>query len=205
MAGTFLKSATRIEDLPIGAIPQVALLGRSNVGKSSLINHIAGEHKLARTSAEPGRTRTMNVYEIDKQFRFIDLPGYGYARVSKEEREKLRAMIGSYLSEAPHLALVLLITDGRHELTELDIDTLESLQREHIPFVIVANKIDGVSRSEAGSRLATLRRTYPNVQVIGHSARAGAGRGEILEAIQGAVREAAVRHTHDKKETGSRE
>src|SRR5699024_4778810 len=134
----FLISAVRPEQYPAPIIPEIALAGRSNVGKSSFINKMINRKKLARTSAKPGKTQTLNFYKIEETFYFVDVPGYGFAKVSKKEREAWGEMIETYLLERPSLTAVIFIIDARHPPTKDDIMMYEFLKFYEIPCMIIA-------------------------------------------------------------------
>ncbi len=135
------------KNLPEYEIPEIAIAGKSNVGKSSFINYLTNINKLARTSADPGRTRLLNYFEINKgQFLFVDLPGYGYAKVSKQEKEKWGPMIESYLLSSKMLLHIFVLVDIRHEPTRDDLQLINFLFHYNIPFSIVATKADKLSK-----------------------------------------------------------
>lgn len=179
----FLKSLTRLEDMPRSEKPQIAFVGRSNVGKSSLINHLCNQKNLARVSAEPGRTRTINIFDVDNKFFLVDLPGYGYAKASKDKRQEFLGMLNDYLGSTEQLKLVFLIIDARIGPTDLDREMLNYLKSNGTPFVLILNKADKLSKSESANLVHTLEAAYPNVELILHSNISGQGRNEILEAI----------------------
>ncbi|MHB8831270.1 MAG: ribosome biogenesis GTP-binding protein YihA/YsxC [Patescibacteria group bacterium] len=179
----FLKSLTKLEDLPEGNKPQVAFVGRSNVGKSSLINHITGQKNLARVSAEPGRTQTINLFEFDGRVLLVDLPGYGYAKASMAKRQDFFDMVNDYLCLSKQLKLVFLIIDARIGPTDQDRDMLDYLNYSHTPLVMILNKVDKLSNSESADLVSTLEAAYPGIKLILHSSITGKGRGEILETI----------------------
>lgn len=181
---TFLKSYADPKQVPQDGPPQVAILGRSNVGKSSLINSLANDKKLAKTSSTPGRTQLINLFAFGKDVILVDLPGYGYAKASHGQRDTLRDLIIGYLEEAEPLAGAVVITDARLGPTDLDRDMIEALERSGIPFILVANKIDKLSRSERAERLRSSAAAYPNTVVIPHSAENKEGRGELLNEIR---------------------
>ncbi len=193
MPAIFIKSAYKIEDLPKSDKPHIALVGRSNVGKSSLLNHLTDQKGLARESSEPGRTQCMNVFEVNKRFFLIDLPGYGFAKTSKAKREGFSDMVRDYLWQVQQLKMVLLIIDARQGPTDLDRDMIEYLEAGKIPFTLVVNKIDKLSKSEATVLLQKLEATYPQTVRIPHSNVNGIGRGEIRQAIDQAVRATETR------------
>ena len=179
----FLKSYADPSALPADGLPQVAFLGRSNAGKSSLINSVTGVKDLAKVSALPGRTRLINVFDVEGRYHLVDLPGYGFASASYAEREKLAHLIHGYLSTSERLCSAVLIVDSRLGPTDADRDMIQSLFQSDIPFLLVANKSDKLSRAELHRTLASMRANYPGMLVIGHSAVTGAGRGEIARAI----------------------
>jgi len=156
-------SAVQEEQYPDSVLPEIAIAGRSNVGKSSLINKLLNRKKLARTSSKPGRTRTINFFNIEDELIFVDVPGYGYAKVSKKELEKWNHMMEEYFSTRETLAKVVLITDLRHKPTQLDVQMYEYLKYLNIPVLIVATKADKVKR---GVRTRHLNDVYTTLNVI---------------------------------------
>lgn len=151
-SAAFLRAAGRAADFPPAGPPEIAFAGRSNVGKSSAINALLGRRAVARTSKTPGRTQTINFYSLGNVARFVDLPGYGYARVPKPLREQWRELVGSYLRNRTSLVGVVLVMDARHPLTELDVQLLEWLGR--FPTLALLSKADKLSR---GEQLAALK------------------------------------------------
>ena len=185
---TFVKSLTRLEDLPRDSRPHVALVGRSNVGKSSLLNHLAGQKGLARVSAEPGRTQTINLFDVEGRAYLVDLPGYGFAKTSKAKREAFSGMVREYLWQATALRHVFLIIDARIGLTDLDHDMFEYLSSGKIPTTIIVNKIDKLSHSESIQLLRRLESESPQTDFIPHSNVTGKGRGEIWQILEQTAR-----------------
>ncbi len=183
----FLKSVVKMEDLPQDDRPHVVLVGRSNVGKSSLINALYGVQGMARVSAEPGRTQTLNFYQLEKSYYLVDLPGYGYAKTSKAKREEFATLILNYLREGEQITLVLSIIDARHGTTELDKRMLGILKTAKIPVLMVATKADKLTRQEAIMLDRSLTEAYPDIPHILHSTEDGRGRGLVLDAIAKAV------------------
>lgn len=166
---TFLKSAASRASLPPDAGIEIAFAGRSNVGKSSVLNRIAGIRKLARTSKTPGRTQLLNFFTLDETARLVDLPGYGFARVPQAMRERWRGMIEDYLGRRESLAGLFLIMDIRHPLTAFDRQMLDWFLPGGLPVHIVLNKSDKLSRGAGLATLAAVRRELPkqvSVQVF---------------------------------------
>ena len=143
-----LLSATNKNHYPQDDIPEVALAGRSNVGKSSFINTMLNRKNLARTSGKPGKTQLLNFFNIDDKLRFVDVPGYGYARVSKKEREKWGKMIEEYLTSRENLRAVVSLVDLRHEPSADDVQMYEFLKYYEIPVILVATKADKIPRGK---------------------------------------------------------
>jgi GTP-binding protein len=187
-SATFVKSYADPNLVPKDGLPQVVLLGRSNAGKSSLINSITGVPGLAKTSSAPGLTRLINVFSMDKQYELVDLPGYGYAKASKNERERVLDMVSGFLSVATRLKLVVIILDSRLGPTPIDKEVIEQVQRSGLPFLLVANKADKPSRMELRQIVQELERAYPNIPVLVHSTVSGDGRGLLLDAFSRAIK-----------------
>ena len=135
---------------PPTVFPEIAFVGRSNVGKSSAINTLLGRNrnKIARVSGQPGRTQGINIFEIDESFRFVDLPGYGFAKVPKSVKHAWEEMIRGYLFGRPVLQLVVILVDSRHNAQELDKTMISTMQKWQIPYVVVATKVDKIKRSQ---------------------------------------------------------
>jgi len=188
----FIKSYADPQLVPKDGLPQIALLGRSNAGKSSLINSITGVAGLAKTSAAPGLTRLVNVFSIDKQYELVDLPGYGYAKASKTERDRLMELISGFLSFAHRLTLVVIILDSRLGATPIDKEVIEQVQQSGLPFILIANKADKPSRNELTQVVQSLKQAYPGVPVFAHSTVTGVGRGEMLDTFLQASKRSLV-------------
>lgn len=141
-------SAVASEQYPEGSQPEIALVGRSNVGKSSLTNTLINRRNFAHTSSQPGKTQTLNFYHVENKFYFVDVPGYGYARVSKKQRAKFGQMIEKYLTQRPQLAGVVLLVDGRHAPTDDDVQMYQWLSYYNLPVLVVATKMDKVKGSQ---------------------------------------------------------
>lgn len=152
-----LKTAVAAQQYPDTLVPEIAFVGRSNVGKSSLINCLTNRSKLARTSSTPGKTATINFYSIDKdRFRFVDLPGYGYAKVSKQELKKWSEMIDSYLSGRYNLVQVIQLVDARHAPSKDDITMMDWIRHYNHTPVVIATKIDKLKKSQIDKNLEVI-------------------------------------------------
>jgi GTP-binding protein len=186
---TFAGSAAGPAQFPRDGLPEVAFLGRSNVGKSSLLNALSGQKDLARVSALPGRTRLVNFFRVDDELYFVDLPGYGYAKAPAAEREGWERLVTSYLVGRDPLALCLFLVDLRHEAQPNDETLRAFLDHYGLPRVLAATKADKLGRSEANrNRDALLRSVGAGaLDVIPVSARTGAGVDELWRAIRAAV------------------
>ena len=160
ISAEFLLSAKSPKDYPQPGKPEVAFLGRSNVGKSSLINALLHRKSLARTSSTPGRTRALNFFLINKRFLFVDPPGYGYAKVSRMEKREWDPMVRSYFKDHPDRITVVLIMDARHEPTQRDIQTRDWLEFYGLHYLVVATKIDKVKKSQLDSRRKALNAAF---------------------------------------------
>jgi len=177
----FVTSAVRPEQFPTDALPEIAFLGRSNVGKSSLINALTGQRKLAFTSNTPGRTQTINFYRIGGKYHFVDLPGYGYARVPDAVTRDWQAMIEGYLTQRARLQLSLLIIDIRRGWMEPDLQLKNWLEIHHRPYLVVATKTDKLNQSELQRGLNAIRKIGP--EPVPFSALSGRGVRELWQAI----------------------
>ncbi len=150
--------AVRPQQYPDKNLPEIAFAGRSNVGKSSLINLILNRKRFARTSSSPGKTQTINFYEVNHAFRIVDLPGYGYAKVSKSEKEKWGSMIENYLKTRENLIKVVQLVDSRHIPTGMDIQMYDWLRFYHLDGFVVATKSDKISNNEKQKKIALIRK-----------------------------------------------
>lgn len=182
----FIISAATKDQFPINGMPEIALAGRSNVGKSSFINRMIQRKQLVRTSSKPGKTKTLNFYLINDSFYFVDVPGYGYAKVSKRDRQKWGKMMEAYFESRQTLNAVVLLTDIRHEPTNDDVQMYDYLKYFDLPVVIIATKLDKVSKSK---RAIYLERTKAVLQVevtdeiVPFSAVTGEGKDQAWKAI----------------------
>lgn len=182
----FIRSAAKPGDFPQDGLPQIVFAGRSNVGKSSVINRLLNRKNFARVGSAPGKTTHINYFLIDKKLYLVDLPGYGYAKVSKQERERWGCLIEAWFSDAKRMALGVLIVDARHIPTADDCTMAEVFLNLGKPFLIVANKLDKLKKSEIDGNLMRIRETLnllPEVPVIPFSAEKGTGKMNLLGKI----------------------
>ena len=188
----FMLSASDPNQFPAPVLPEVAFLGRSNVGKSSVINSLLGS-KIAKTSSTPGRTRSINFFEIrwpgkpEPELIFTDLPGYGYAKISREISQQWPSFIDPYLKDRPNLALCVVLIDVNVPPQPGDRQLLEFLSGIGRPTLIVATKSDRQSGNQLRNALQTTAREYPHAQVVPYSAKTGEGREELWRHIRGGV------------------
>ena len=172
--------------LPDNQMPEVAFAGKSNVGKSSLINGLLNRKSLARTSQQTGKTNTINFYNVNKEFYFVDLPGYGFAKVSKEVQQKWGAMIENYLKSSKQLKAVMLLIDIRHEPSANDRNMYEWIVYNGYKPVIIATKLDKINRSQKDKHIKMIRQglnVLPDTVILPFSAKTKQGREEILDFI----------------------
>ena len=184
--------AVKKNQYPEDTMAEIAFAGRSNVGKSSLLNLLTNRKSLARVSGNPGKTRTINFYRINDAFRIVDLPGYGYAKVSKSERERWGKLMEAYFAAPDLIDLGVMLVDARHKPTANDVTMASYFLQTGKPFVVVANKLDKLKKSEIEPNLACIRETLglpENVQLIPFSAEKGDGRDVLLKVILAAAGE----------------
>ncbi|BDF70899.1 putative GTP-binding protein EngB [Oscillospiraceae bacterium] len=182
----FIRSAAKKEDFPRDGLPQVVFAGRSNVGKSSVINRLLNRKNFARVGAAPGKTTHINYFLIDRRLYLVDLPGYGYAKVSKAEKDRWGRLIESWFDDTSLMTLGVQIVDARHKPTEDDRIMCNWFQLSGRPFAVVANKLDKLKKSEIEPNLALIRETLElgdTVQVIPFSAEKGEGKQGLLNLI----------------------
>ena len=186
----FILSAASPKDFRRDALPQVAFAGRSNVGKSSVINRLLNRKNFARVGAAPGKTTQINYFKIDNAFYLVDLPGYGYARVSKGERDRWGRLMEGYFADPELMTLGVMIVDARHKPTADDCTMAQWYRGAGGPFLVVANKLDKLKKSEVEGNLQRIRETLELGEedlVIPFSAEKGTGRDELLRAILSSV------------------
>ena len=172
--------------LPENLLPEFAFAGRSNVGKSSLINKLVNRKALARTSSQPGKTQTINFFLLNGEFYFVDLPGYGYAKVSKELQAKWGKMIERYLTRSRQLRMIFLLVDIRHEPSAGDKQMYEWVKSNEIPAVIIATKADKINRSQLNKQLAMIRKELGGAKepIIPFSKETGQGYEEVWKVME---------------------
>jgi GTP-binding protein len=182
MIAEHIISAARPDQFPAETLPEVAFLGRSNVGKSSLLNTLVGTKGLAFTSSTPGRTQVINFYRVDG-CHFVDLPGYGYAKVPKEIRSRWKNLIESYLLERRTLKLALVLLDARRGWMDKDLELKDWLESQGLPFKVIATKVDKLNQKEEHRGLAAIRKEVADNELLPFSAVTGRGVREIWQAI----------------------
>ncbi len=185
----FAGSSTRISERPKQAFPEFAFIGRSNVGKSSLINMLTGSKKLAKTSSTPGKTKLVNHFLINREWYLVDLPGYGYAKMSATGRKQLEQVIRNYVNLSPDLVMLFVLIDSRHDIGQVDMDFLFELGEGQIPFAIIFTKGDKMGPNALAAQIERMK-----AQILEHweelppcfvsSAETGLGKEEILTYIE---------------------
>ncbi len=188
-SATFIKSSTQLDQLPEPRYPEHAFIGRSNVGKSSLINTLLQRKNLAHTSATPGKTQVINHYLINESWYLVDLPGYGYARTSKKQRDKFSVMINEYLKGRDSLMNTYILVDSRIPPQDSDLEVMESMGLNGLPFTIVYTKTDKLNKYQLDTNLQVYRdvllETWENMPpMLLTSATKGRGREELLDHIE---------------------
>ena len=183
LSGTFFNAS----QLPADDRPKILFLGRSNVGKSSLINALL-ERRLARTSSMPGKTLSVNYYLVDRRLIFADLPGYGYARVSKDESARVRRLITDFLARVENVRLAVMLIDSRHGFLPPDLDTLAQIVEKNLPILTILTKSDKISFSQQRDLIAQFKNNF-GLTVISFSIKSPAGKIEIWRQIKEAIKE----------------
>ncbi|MGI5847822.1 MAG: ribosome biogenesis GTP-binding protein YihA/YsxC [Candidatus Cryptobacteroides sp.] len=184
----FVTSSTRVSDKPARKLPEFAFIGRSNVGKSSLINMLCGNRKLAKTSSTPGKTRLINHFLINDRWYLVDLPGYGFAKISKDGREQLRKMILDYVLHSQEMVTLFVLVDSRHDIQKIDLEFLEMLGINGVPFALIFTKSDKQGPNVLKARIERNKEILSEQweefpPMFASSAKTGAGREEILDYI----------------------
>jgi GTP-binding protein len=190
----FELSSPSLEGCPRPTLPEFAFIGRSNVGKSSLLNMLAAKKGLAFVSSTPGHTKLINHYRVDNAWYLVDLPGYGYARVAREDRSKFSAFVADYLIGRETLSLVFLLIDARHEPQKIDLEFVDWMADEEVPFVVVFTKSDSVSKTRLAQHMELFRvemasRFEQPPEMFATSSKTNDGRGALLNVIASIVQE----------------
>ena len=185
---SFAGSSTRISQKPALRLPEFAFIGRSNVGKSSLINMLCGNKKLAKTSSTPGKTRLVNHFRIDNKWYLVDLPGYGFAKISQKERQELTNIIDDFILKSEDLMLLFVLIDSRHDMVKNDIDFITRLGQMQVPFSIIFTKADKMGPNALKAQIAkdmeVLKEQWEELpRYFSSSAQTGMGKEEILDYI----------------------
>ena len=188
----FITSSLDVESCPPSDKPEFAVIGRSNVGKSSLINLLVGRKALARVSGTPGHTQMINLFSINERWTLVDLPGYGFADAPEKIRKRFQSTISGYLTQRPNLARVFVLIDSRHEPQAIDLEFVEWLMSASVPMALVFTKADKVSPTRVRTNIALFQERMAEwcgemPQVLVTSAKTGAGRGEMLAFIGSAL------------------
>lgn len=185
----FSGSSSRLGDKPSRKASEVAFIGRSNVGKSSLINMLCGKKELARTSSNPGKTLCINHFLINDRWYIVDLPGYGFAKVSKQMRERLQTMIQDYIGKSEELKMLFILIDSRHDLQKIDEEFIQAVVQAEVPYAVVFTKCDKMGRNAAAAR--TEKTASQITGAVGNrprffvsSSENGTGRADILDYIE---------------------
>ena len=183
----YITSAYSTSELPKERLPEVVLCGRSNVGKSSFINSLFNRKNLAKTSSTPGKTRSINYYDIDSKFYMVDLPGYGYAKISQSERKKWGKLVNDFFTNSNHIHLTIHILDSRHHPTELDIKLNGMLKLLNLPYIILLNKSDKLKQSEYSAAVKSVKKLFSEVtlneNLFFFSSIKGTGNKEIKKLL----------------------
>lgn len=184
------RAASKPADFPRDGRPEIAVMGRSNVGKSSLINTFFGRNGLARVSKTPGRTRLIHFFLVDEKYYFVDLPGFGYARISKEMRRQWEGLIASYLDRRETLRLAVHLVDARHDPTPLDQMLRDALGEHDVPTAVVLTKADKLPRGQVARQIDRTRKLLElpeDLPVLATSSRTGNGMGDLARVIEAAL------------------
>ncbi|MGN0202842.1 MAG: ribosome biogenesis GTP-binding protein YihA/YsxC [Candidatus Cryptobacteroides sp.] len=185
----FAGSSTRESQKPSLRLPEFAFIGRSNVGKSSLINMLCGNSKLAKTSSTPGKTKLINHFRINGKWYLVDLPGYGFAKISKSARDELRKMINDYITRSQELVVLFVLVDSRHDITRIDREFIASLGEMGVPFSIIFTKGDKLGPNALKAQIERSKQILLEdweslPPVFSSSSETGAGKDEILDYIE---------------------
>lgn len=186
LSAKYKTSVVKKENILQDGVPEFAFVGRSNVGKSSLINRLVGQKKLAKTSSTPGLTKMVNYFDINETFRFVDLPGYGYAKVGKGQLDVWAGLIGEYILSSASLNTIFVLVDIRHNASALDVDMLKFLIYHGVPFIVLATKCDKLSKSKQYLQVKALAASLGIREelIVPTSSETGQGCDKVLEIIE---------------------
>jgi len=184
----FVKSSAHVKECPDPDRPEYAFIGRSNVGKSSLINMLTGRKELAKISGKPGKTQLINHFDMDGDWYLVDLPGYGYAKVSQKDREKFQKMIRQYIQQRPNLVNLYILVDGRHEAQKIDLEFMRWAGENGIPFTIIFTKLDKISSTVFNKQFNSYKKKMAEdweylPPIHKSSSKSALGKTEILNEI----------------------
>jgi GTP-binding protein len=181
----FVKSVVRSEELPsFGPLLEIAVAGRSNVGKSTLLNHLFGTKDLVKTSSTPGKTKALNFFKVDEKWIYVDMPGYGYAAVSKGEIKEWSALIENYLNNRPTLKVLLFLLDIRREPRGEDLQMVEWIHYHHLPAILVLTKVDKVTQMEKIMQTKRITDVIKGLPYVHYSATQNQGRKELIALLR---------------------
>ena len=192
VSAEFMISAVSGQQYPRGDLPEIAFVGRSNVGKSSLINSLLNRKKLVKTSATPGKTQMINFFDVNHELVFADLPGYGFAKVPKAVQKKWQALVEQYLTTRENLLTVVLIVDIRRKPTDLDLHMQEWLEQSEVDYILVATKADKLSQAEQSKQLKHIRQAFlkdAKQEMVAYSSKNQRGRKELWKLLQKRIEE----------------
>ncbi|HSL87887.1 MAG TPA: ribosome biogenesis GTP-binding protein YihA/YsxC [Ignavibacteriaceae bacterium] len=183
----FVTSVFDLKNIPAKKLPEIVLCGRSNVGKSSLINSLFNRKELAKISSTPGKTRSINYYEIDDSFYVVDLPGFGYAKISKKEREYWSKLISEFFSQSNNIKLVIHLIDSRHKPTNLDVKLNEMLNHQSLPYIFLLSKADKLKQAEIKSAEINVKSVFSEVErdvnMLFYSSVKGRGKKQLRQLV----------------------
>jgi len=192
ISAEFMISAVSDQQYPRGVLSEIAFVGRSNVGKSSLINSLLNRKKLVKTSATPGKTQMINFFDVNHELVFADLPGYGFAKVPKAVQKKWRSLVEQYLTNRENLRAVVLIVDIRRKPTDLDLHMQEWLEEYEVDYILVATKADKLSQVEQSKQLKQIRQAFlkdTDKELVAYSSKNQRGRKELWKLLQKRIEE----------------
>lgn len=192
ISADFIISAVSDEQYPRGGLPEIAFVGRSNVGKSSLINSMLNRKKLVKTSSTPGKTQMINFFDVNHEFVCADLPGYGFAKVPKSVQKKWQNLVEQYLTGRENLRTVIFIVDIRRKPTDLDLHMQEWLEQHEVDYILVATKADKLSQAEQSKQLKQIRQAFlkdAKQEIVAYSSKNQRGRKELWKLLQKRIAE----------------